>query len=145
MSNQELTQRVEDLIDAFNMGDWERFRAGLAPDVRYDETGTQRRVEGADAYVQLCQGWRQAFPDAKGTMGDTVASGYTVVTAVTWEGTQTGPLEGPGGTVPPSGKSITVPAVFWATFQGDQIQEAHHHLDVLTLLQQIGALPTPGQ
>jgi hypothetical protein len=37
-----------------------------------------------------------------------------------------------------------VPAVAWITFQGDTIQAVHHHLDVLTMLQQLGALPGAG-
>ena len=144
MSNQDLTRIAENLIDAFNVDDWQRFGAGLAPDVHYEETGTQRRLQGRDAYVQLCQGWKEAFPDAKGTIRNIVASGNTVAAEVTWEGTHTGPLEGPGGTLPPSGKAIAVQAVFWVTFQGNQVQEAHHHLDVLTLLQQVSAIPAPG-
>ena len=144
MSTQDFTRVVDDLIDAFNKDDWQRFSAGVARDVRYEETGTQRRVQDRDAYVQLCQGWKQAFPDTKGTIRNTVANGNTVATEVTWEGTHTGPLEGPGGTLPPSGKQIAVQAAFWFTFQESQIQEIHHHLDVLRLLQQIGAIPTSG-
>ena len=90
MATQDLTTAVNDLIDAFNKDDWPRFSAGLAPDVRYEETGTQRRVHDRDAYVQLCQGWKHAFPDTTGTIRNIVASGKTVVTEVTWEGTHTG-------------------------------------------------------
>ena len=32
-------------VDAFNNGDWEQLQAGLASDARYDELGTQRKVE----------------------------------------------------------------------------------------------------
>ena len=52
----DLTAAAAELIDAFNEADWERFRAVLAPDAVYAETGTGRRVEGEDAYVELCQG-----------------------------------------------------------------------------------------
>jgi hypothetical protein len=34
--------------------------------------------------------------------------------------------------------------VVWYTFQGEIIQEVHHHLDVMSMLQQIGALPASG-
>jgi hypothetical protein len=36
---------------------------------------------------------------------------------------------------------ISVDASAWITFRGDTIGEIHHHLDMLTLLQQLGALP----
>jgi steroid delta-isomerase-like uncharacterized protein len=140
---QDLIKRVDGFIDAFNAADWQRFAAALAPDVVYEETGTQRRADGVDAYLQLSQGWKQAFPDARGAIRNVVASGNTVVQEIMWEGTQTGTLEGPGGPLPPSGKRVSVPASFWITFSGDQMKEIHHHLDVLTLLGQLGAIPAP--
>jgi steroid delta-isomerase-like uncharacterized protein len=145
MAEQDVTNIATELIEAFNVGDWQRFKAVLAPDVRYHETGTQRQLQGADAYVQLCQGWKQAFPDARGTIQRTVASGETAVQEITWEGTHSGPMEGPGGMIAASGKPIAVQASVWVMCQGDTCQEIHHHLDVLSLLQQIGAIPTPGQ
>jgi steroid delta-isomerase-like uncharacterized protein len=137
-------QVAEALIAAFNAGDWAQFRAPLAPNVDYEETGTQRRTQSADEYVQLVQGWKQAFPDVQGTIRNVVSSGDTVVQEITWVGTQTGPLPWPGGTLPASGKQITVQASLWYTFQGDTIQEIHHHLDVMSMLQQLGALPAAG-
>jgi steroid delta-isomerase-like uncharacterized protein len=138
---QDLIKRADDFIDAFNDGDWQRFAAGLAPEVVYEEAGTQRRVGGVDAYVQLCQGWKQAFPDARGAIRNVVANGSTVVQEIMWEGTQTGTLEGPGGSLPPSGKRVRFPASLWITFSGDEMKEIHHHLDVLSMLQQLGAIP----
>jgi predicted ester cyclase len=122
---------------------WQRFAEGMTPDVVYEETGTQRRVDGVDAYVQLCQGWRQAFPDVRGAIRTVVASGNTVRQEIIWEGTHTGTLEGPGGPLPPSGRRIHVPASLWITFSGNQGKEVHHHLDVLALLGQPGAIPAP--
>jgi len=46
----------------------------------------------------------------------------------------------PAGPVPPSGNRIAVDASAWFRFEGDTISEIRHHLDVLALLQQIGAL-----
>ena len=53
-----------ELIDAFNGADWSRLRPLIASDLVYNETGTGCRVEGADAYVALLDGWKAAFPDA---------------------------------------------------------------------------------
>ncbi len=133
------------LIDAFNSADWQRFRGMLADDVVYEEAGTQRRIQGADAYVQLCQGWKQAFPDVIGTIHSAASSGSIVAQEITWEGTHTGPLEAPGGTIPATGTRVVVPASFWVTFQGEQVKEVHHYLDAMSLLQQLGVMPAPGQ
>lgn len=134
-------QLAEAVITAFNAADWAQLRATVAPNLVYTETGTQRRVENLEDYLQLLQGWKQALPDARGTILTRVSQGNTVVQEVIWEGTQTGPLPTPAGTLPPSGKAIRVPAAIWYTVDGDLVQEVHHYLDVLTLLQQLGALP----
>jgi steroid delta-isomerase-like uncharacterized protein len=134
-------RRSTDLIDAFNEADWDKLQEHLAREVLYTETGTGRRVEGADAYLQLCQGWKEAFPDARGTVTNAAAGDGTAVLEIRWDGTHTGPLDTAAGTVPPSGNRIAVDASFWTRDDGDTIQEIHHHLDVLALLQQIGALP----
>ena len=136
----DLTQASADLIDAFNEADWDRFRGVLSPDAVYAETGTGRRVEGADAYVELCQGWKEALPDVRGTIRGAIAADDLVAQEILWEGTHTGPMETPGGTLAPSGAQISVQASLWVRFHGAKAREVHHYLDVLTLLQQIGAI-----
>jgi steroid delta-isomerase-like uncharacterized protein len=135
------TAVATELVEAFNIGNWERLRATLHPDVLYEETGTGRRVTGADDYVRLCQGWKESLPDARGTVQTTIASGPRVAQEILWEGTHDGPLAGPGGVMPPSGKRIRVRGTLWYTMAGGRAREIHHHLDVLSLLQQIGAMP----
>ena len=142
-SQQSLTQVAQDVIEAFNAGDWQRFKAPLAANVNYEETGTQRRIHDAEAYVQLCQGWKQAFPDAKGIIRNVVSSGNMVVQEVLWEGTQDGDLPTPTGTLPASGRRIMVPATLWLTFQGEQVREIHHHIDMMGMMQQLGVMSSP--
>jgi steroid delta-isomerase-like uncharacterized protein len=136
-----ITQAAEELIDAFNHSDWERLRPLLAPNLVYAETGTGRRVEGQDAYFELLTGWKDAFPDVNGTIRNVVAGDDTVVQEILWEGVHSGPLQTPGGTLEPTGKHIIVEASAWYQFDGGLIREVHHHVDILTLLQQLGALP----
>jgi len=137
------TAVATELVEAFNVGDWERLRATLHPNVVYEETGTQRRVAGAGAYVRLCQEWKASIPDARGAVQATIASAQRVAQEVLWEGTQNGPLAAPGGSVPPSGKRISVRGSMWYTIADGRTREIHHHLDVLTLMQQVGAIPAP--
>src|ERR1700675_2214934 len=128
-------------IDAFNSGDWERVGALLASDVRYDELGTERKIEGPEKIVELFKGWKTAFPDAVGTVTSAVASGNKVALEVTWKGTHTGPLESAEGTIPASGKRQETPAAFFFTFEGDKVKESRHYFDSMPLLKQIGAQP----
>jgi steroid delta-isomerase-like uncharacterized protein len=141
-SGADLAQAATDLIGAFNEADWERFRGLLAPDAVYAETGTGRRVEGADAYLQLVQAWKDAFPDATGTVNQTIVSGDTVAQEVRWDGTHTGPMQTPAGTLEPTGRRISTEASLWSRFEDGLVREVHHYLDVMMLLLQIGAIPT---
>ena len=141
---QDVADIAETIITSFSKGDWAQFRAPLASNVHYEETGTGRQTESADAYVELVKGWKQSFPDATGTIHNVVANGNMVAQEVLWEGTHTGDMATPGGVLSASGKRINVPATVWYIFQGDTIQEIHHHLDLMTMMTQIGAIPTPG-
>ena len=126
-------------IEAFNAGDWERFGATLSTGCVYDEPGTQRHVEGLDAVVELNRGWREAFPDAHGTVERAVADNGTVTLEITWEGTQSGPLQTPDGDVPPSNRRVVARAAEIFDIEGEKIKEAHHYFDMAGMLQQIGA------
>jgi steroid delta-isomerase-like uncharacterized protein len=128
-------------VVAFNQGDWERMQAGFAAEARYEELGTQRTVDGPDKIVELFKGWKQAFPDAAGTVTSAIASGDKVALELTWTGTQTGPLVTAEGTIPASGKHQKTPAAFFLTFAGHKVKESHHYFDALTLLKQIDAQP----
>ena len=136
-----LTKIARETVEAFNASDWERTKELMTPDYVYNEVGTQRRIQGPEEVVAALQGWKETMPDAKGTVTNAFASGNTVTLQVTWEATHTGPLEGPMGTIPASGKRQVTPAAWILTFEGEKIKESHHYFDMLNLLAQIGALP----
>jgi steroid delta-isomerase-like uncharacterized protein len=137
----DINQAAADLVHAFNDAEWDRFRHGLTPDAVYNETGTGRRAEGADAYLALCQGWKEAMPDVSGTIRKSLAADGTVAQEILWEGTHTGPLQTPAGTIEATGNRVSTLGTLWVTFKSDKAHEVTHHLDVLTILQQVGALP----
>ena len=141
MSNQDAAGVAQAWLDAFNASDWEKTKAFLASDSVYEEHGTQRRVEGSEAIVQLYQAWKTAMPDVEGKVANTYSSGNKVALELTWEGTQTGPLETPNGTIPASGKRQVTPGVMTVEVQGGKIQKSSNYFDMLTFLRQIGAAP----
>jgi steroid delta-isomerase-like uncharacterized protein len=143
MADAGVARVAEELVAAFNAADWPRFRATLADDLVYEEAGTGRRVQGGDEYLQLSRGWKEAFPDATGVVRTVLADGETVAQEIEWTGTHTGPMRGPAGPIPPSGKRVRVSGTLWYTLREGKTRSLRHHLDVLTLLQQIGALPPP--
>ena len=137
----ELVKIARNQIDAFNNGDWEQLRALLASDSRYDELGTERKIEGPEKILELFKGWKMAFPDAVGSVTSAVASGNKAALEVTWTGTHTGPLATAEGTIPASGKRQETPAAIFFAFEGEKIKTSRHYFDSMTLLKQIGAQP----
>jgi steroid delta-isomerase-like uncharacterized protein len=141
MTEQELIQVANGVVEAFNGSDWERCQAILAPDAVHDEIASARRMNGASEIIALWQSWKAAMPDLKGSVTNAVASGNAVVLEVTWQGTHTGPLVGPQGTIPASGKPQTTYSSWVLRFDRGQIQESRLYFDMLSFLQQIGVLP----
>lgn len=141
LTTEAMVQIAREQVDAFNRGDWESLRAGLASEASYDELGTQRKIQGPEKIIELFKGWKQAFPDAVGRVTSAVAHGDQAALEVTWKGTHTGPLVTAEGTIPASGKTQETPAAYFFTFAGDKIKEGRHYFDSLTLLKQIGAQP----
>lgn len=124
-------------IEAFNKGDLETFGSTLARNGRYEEHATKRVTTSRDEEVDLTRGWREAFPDARGTIRNIFSSGDQAVAEITWEGTHKGNLDTPAGRIPASGKKISVPASMVVKVRGDEITESHHYFDMNTLVDQI--------
>ena len=140
MGEQDLAKVAKEAVEAFNRADWDRTSALLGGST-YDEVGTGRQLRGEAEIFPALEGWRSAMPDVKGTVTNAIASGNKAVIEVTWEGTQTGPMEGPGATVPASGKRQTTRAAWVFDFDGDTIKESRQYFDMMSFMQQIGALP----
>ena len=100
MSEQGNVKVARAFLQTFNAADWDSVKGSLAPNSVYDELGTERRIEGSDAIVSLYQAWKTAMPDVQGNIKNVLTSDASVALEVVWEGTQTGPLETPGGTLP---------------------------------------------
>jgi steroid delta-isomerase-like uncharacterized protein len=144
MADQDLIDVAREEVDAFTQGDWDRFRELHTPDVVYDEVATGRRLEGIEDAIEVNRSWKEAFPDAKGTVGNISASGNTVTVEITWEGTQSGPMEGPAGELPPSNRRATVRAVQVLDFADGRIKENRHYFDSLGMFAQLGAFEQAG-
>ncbi|MGH2824037.1 MAG: ester cyclase, partial [Thermoleophilaceae bacterium] len=134
--SEDLIQAAREEIDAFNAGDWDRLAAGVTEDTVHEEPATGRRVQGMDALIELNQAWKAAFPDARGTVTEELACGDRVVLRITWEGTQSGALELPGGgQIPPTGKRVTVYGCQIFRIEDGRIAESVHYFDMLGMFE----------
>ncbi|MFL5825171.1 MAG: ester cyclase [Thermoleophilaceae bacterium] len=132
-------------IECFGAGDFDRLRSLLADDSYEEEYATQRHLEGADAQVDAARGWKEAFPDGRGTVRGACVDGNTVTLEITWEGTQSGPMHAPDGReMPPSNRTVHVNACQVMEIDDGKIRATRHYFDLMTLLQQIGAMERAG-
>lgn len=78
------------------------------------------------------------FPDSKVTVDDVLAEEDKIAVRFTARGTHTGDFMG----IPPSGKPIAAQGISIIRIANGQMVEEWQNFDMLTLLQQIGAIPT---
>jgi steroid delta-isomerase-like uncharacterized protein len=82
-----------------------------------------------------------AFPNVRWTLEEQIAEGDKVASRSTWQGTHQGTFLG----IPPTGKDVTVAAWTMDRVVDGKIAESRLIMDVLGLLQQLGAIPRPDQ
>ena len=140
MSEQEPDVLARRTVAAVNRGELESLRQLVTADHVYEETGTGRRCEGADELIAALRDWRAACPDLTGEITGLVVDGGTVVLELTWRGTQTGPLRGPAADIPPTDRPFETRACLWQEWDGAAMRRQRHHLDLFTLLTQLGVV-----
>ncbi len=79
------------------------------------------------------------MPDGHHVVEDYVVEGERVVTRCRFEGTHNGTIWG----VPPSGSKVSVGVIHIDRFADGKLVEHFGQLDLLGLMQQIGAMPSP--
>ena len=99
-------------------------------------TGWPNGPEGLKAVAGIFGG---AFSGWNITIDDQIAEGDLVATRWTARATHTGPLPG----IAPTGNLVRVTGVNVARFENGQIGESWFNFDMLSLLQQVGAIPAP--
>jgi len=94
-----------------------------------------------DGFLQFLGALRTAFPDVVVTVEEVLAKGDDVAVRWTWSGTQDGPFLG----LPPTGEAVTGSGIGLFRIANGRIVEDFVQEDTFGLLQQIGAIPSPGR
>jgi predicted ester cyclase len=85
--------------------------------------------------------YRGAFPDLEMTVDGILAEADMVALRWTATGTHRGDLMG----IPPTGKRVSVTGQVMSRFVGGKVVEDREVFDALGMMQQLGAIPVPGQ
>jgi steroid delta-isomerase-like uncharacterized protein len=101
-------------------------------------TGEMVDLDGLKGFAGTFRG---SFPDWHSTLEELVAEGDRVAERWTGRGTHRGELQG----VPPTGKRVEAPGSVFYRIVGGKIVEFRGQLDMMSLLQQLGAMPSAQQ
>jgi steroid delta-isomerase-like uncharacterized protein len=96
---------------------------------------------GMEGFKLLAGMFRTAFPDYKDTVEDLIAEGDKVVARWSFRGTHQGDFQG----VPPTGKEAAITGISVFRLINGKITDDWTIFDLLGLMQQLGAIPAPGQ
>ncbi len=107
----------------------------VSPDIVLHFAGQQQR--GRDTYLAVVAANADTFEDLVWTVEEMVADGDTVAVRYTMTGTHRGDFAG----VPPTGKAVVAQSMAFYRLADGQIVEERAQLDMLGILQQIGAAP----
>ena len=126
--------------EGWSGGNYELAHEIIAPVMTVHGAGGQAVGMGPDGLIDLIRTWRTAFPDGTMTVDDLIVDGDLVGIRNTWHGTQTADFYG----IPASGKTVHVTSIGIDRVKDGQVVEGWGELDMIGMMQQLGAMPMVG-
>jgi steroid delta-isomerase-like uncharacterized protein len=124
--------------ELFNQGRVELVNELLHPEYVNHSPGSPDLPRGRDGVAIVVRALREGMPDLHYTIDDMVVGADAVAVRATMTGTHTGNFFG----LAPSGKAVRVSQMTIEHFRDGQIVSHHRQTDDLSMLRQLGALPT---
>jgi steroid delta-isomerase-like uncharacterized protein len=134
---------IRNLFDAFNDHDLDRVAAMVSEDFELVDFAAEGQVfRGPQGIRQWLQIFLTALPDAKTDLTTVVPAGEGwVFVEFIGRGTHRGPLVGPAGTIPPTGRTIELPVGELFRIEDGKVTFVHVYYDGATLIRQLGVFP----
>ena len=102
---------------------------------------TMPPLQGYEGFKQLNMLFRSAFPGFHLEIEDILAEGDKVAGRIRFRATNTGSFQG----MPPTGKAVDVTGTGIFRVVNGKVTDNWVNFDMLSLLQQLGVIPAPGQ
>jgi predicted ester cyclase len=94
-----------------------------------------------EAWSQFTASFVEAFPDLRLTVEDIFSGGNMVAARAAFRGTHHGEFQG----IPPTGKEVAFTSIEIDRMVDGKVAEHWFEMDLLGLMQQLGAIPEPEQ
>ncbi len=136
--NKTIAERFNE--DVWGKGDEAALEELFAPDF-IDHAALPGQSPDREGHKQTLAAFRSAFPDLNVTTEDIIAEGDKVVSRWTARGTHRGELLG----IDPTGNEVTFTGIDVLRIAEGKVVERWAEGNDLEVMQQIGAIPPPGQ
>ena len=136
-----LTELLDAHYAGVNTGDLDAALAVFDPDCEI--MTPDGAMTGVAAQRALGEAFRRAAPDNHLTALRTFEAGDTILVEGVYTGTHTGPLIGPNGTIPPTGRPFSFPYCDVLQARDGKFVSHRIYWDNATFLGQLGLAPIP--
>jgi steroid delta-isomerase-like uncharacterized protein len=126
-------------IEAYNNRDMQAEADVLDPGFVAHVPAAPGPLEGLEAWRKFTAPFVEAFPDLRLTVEDILSEGDKVAARVVFHGTHRGEFQG----IAPTGKEVAFSSIEVNRVVGGKVEEHWVELDLLGLMQQLGAIPEP--
>jgi len=134
---------VRSLLEAWNRRDYDYLTESTAADAVVTLVGTGETFHGPEGSHQLDKMWADAFPDGHITIDRVIEAGDLVVAEYTGRGTHTGPMVTSMGTIPTTGRSVTLQFCDIIEVKNGKAQARRSYGDTGALMTQLGLITAP--
>lgn len=142
MTKDELKRIDDQGLAAWDKHDGDAFVNMLADDFVWYDWATPQPIRGKQAAKAFFDAWMIAFPDLHTRRINQVVGDDAVASELEFVGTNTGPMNMGGQSIPPTQKKVTGRGDYFVRIRDGKIVEFRTHSDVAGLMMQMGMMPT---
>lgn len=138
MSNETAERLMDGILEGWNTKDWNTLEKYHVQD--WIDHTSPPGMNDLNALHGIFNLFTAAFPDLELDIPRAIVDGSSVAYLYTISGTHTGEFMG----IPASGKEINIKGMTMLAMEDGKCAQAWGVMDLLSLMQQIGAVPAPG-
>jgi steroid delta-isomerase-like uncharacterized protein len=131
---------AREVYAAFSGGDYGKVLSLVTDDIEAVFEPTGQVFRGKAAFEQFFMVFKTAMPDVELIVTNQVVTADAVVSEFIARGTHTGPLLGPDGAIPATGKVAEWPVVEVCTVRDGKLATLHNYQDTASMLRQLGLI-----
>ncbi len=132
------TTLARSLYDGWNERNFDQLAEAMAPDGEIIVVGSGDVFKGPEGSRRYNMMWADGFPDGGITVDSIIASGDHVVVEFTGHGTHTGTLVTSMGSIPATGRSLTLKLCDVIEFSDGKVKSQRTYFDSGSMMAQLG-------